>query len=841
MKSDQHAASTTVRPSALLRRAVALATLAALTLAAPALAQEPMVITNPDGTTTVSPSSTSGTGDQVAADPSQADLVSLDFGPDTSIYDLILYFAPIRRMNFVINDVKALQGEKVTIISNQQVPGSAAWEAFLSALEVSGFSLSIVGNTAKVIKSSEAGQKPIGIGVGRPSQSDGYVTQLIQLENTRVDDMAKVIQTMAPGDAKIVAYPPTNTLIITDTAANIRKLYQIMNELDVAAPRSTMEIYELVHASSSEVMSIIEQLYGTEESSEPEPSRRTSSSSRRSSSRTSSRSRRSPSTTESVSAGAESKYISKVLDDERTNSLIVLANQDGHKAVRDLIAKLDVDTDPSSGSQIHVVALENAKAEEVATIMSQLSQEGGAGQEPRSAAAARRAAQRAASQGRTLPGLEHAAGDDEEGRGAIAAFDSGMRIAADENTNSLVIIANNDDFKVVNSVIEMLDIERKSVFVDAVIMELSSEDAANVGLAYHLPQAPSDNAAGFIGTQLGASSLGLTTDALTGLAFGVFGEGITVPSIDPTTGSPIDLTVPAFGIALNALKSSGTTNIISNPNLTTLDNEEAQIIVGRKIPFPTTSGLNNLGQPVVSFQREDVAITLKVTPRINSSNFVTLELEVQVQEVEESAQSAAVTAAGGGFITSERELTTVALVRDNQTMVIGGLVGSTDGVSESKVPILGDIPLIGALFRSKNETNRKTNLMIFLTPHILDDPEDMVEIQRVKEAQRQEFLRRFYGRSRDEFYKELRNLLRYSMNFVDEPTMYRGPTEITQDLQLSDETRAAIQAAIDDARGVDPGRGAGSLPEEQPDLIIDDRSNTPAPAPAPAPAPGGGE
>lgn len=832
-----------VRPGTLLRRVVALATLATLTLAAPALAQEPTVTTNPDGTTTVSPGTSSGTGDQVAADPSRADLVSLDFGPDTSIYDLILYFAPIRKMNFVINDVKALQGEKVTIISNQQVPGSAAWEAFLSALEVSGYSLSIVGKTAKVVKSSEAGQKPIGIGVGKPSQSDGYVTQLIQLENTRVDDMSKVIQTMAPGDAKIVAYPPTNTLIITDTAANIRKLYQIMNELDVAAPRSTMEIYELVHASSSDVMSIIEQLYGTEESSEPEPSSRSSRrTSSRSSSRTSSRSRRSTSTTtESVSAGAEAKYISKVLDDERTNSLIVLANQDGHKAVRDLIAKIDVDTDPTSGSQIHVVALENAKAEEIATIMSQLSQEGGSSQEPRGAAAARRAAQRAAAQGRNVPGLENAKGEDDEGSGAIAAFDSGMRIAADENTNSLVIIASNDDFKVVNSVIEMLDVERKSVFVDAVIMELSSEDAASVGLAYHIPQSPSDNAAGFIGSQLGATSLGLTTDALTGLAFGVFGEGITVPSIDPTTGSPIDLTVPAFGIALNALKSSGTTNIISNPNLTTLDNEEAQIVVGRKIPFPTTSGLNNLGQPVVSFQREDVAITLKVTPRINSSNFVTLELEVEVQEVEESAQSAAVTAAGGGFITSQRQLNTVALVRDNQTMVIGGLVGSTDGVSESKVPILGDIPLIGALFRSKNETNRKTNLMIFLTPHIIDDPEDMVEIQRVKEAQRQEFLRRFYGRSRDEFYKELRNLLRYSMNFVDEPTMYRGPTEITQDLQLSDETRAAIQAAIDDARGTDPGQGAGSLPDDQPDLIIDDRSNLPAPAPAPTPAPEGEE
>ncbi len=789
---------------------------AAVLLSAPALAQQPVVTENEDGTVTVSPPNPAGQGSQVAADPSKASEILLDFAPDTSIYDLVLFFAPIKRLNFVISDVKELQNKKVTIISNRSVPGRAAWEAFLSALEVSGYSLSIVGNTAKVVKSSEAGQKPIGIGRGEPGSSDGYVTQLIQLENTRVDDMSKVIQTMAPGDAKIVAYPPTNTLIITDTAANIRKLYKIMNELDVAAPRSTMEIYQLVHASSSEIKGIIESLYlDPSDNNEPDTSR--SSRSRRSRrSRRSSRSRSND--TDAVSAGNEAKYISKVLDDERTNRLIVLANQDGHKAVRDLIAELDVDTEGTGNDLIHVVYLENAKAEEVAQIMSQLSQEGGSGEDNRTAAA-RRAALQARNRNRGGSQQE----DDGDDKGAAAAFDSGMRIAADENTNALVIIANNDDYRVVKSVIDQLDVERKQVFVDAVVLELSSEDSANLGLAYHLPQNPSDGSAGFIGAQLGATSLGLSQDALTGLAFGVFGDGVDVPILDPTSGAASTLTVPAFGIALNALKTSGSTNIISNPMLMTLDNEEAEIVVGRKIPFPTQSGLNNLGQPVISFQREDVAITLKMTPRINSSNFVTLELEVEVQEVEESAQSSAVTAAGGGFITSQRRLQTVALVRDNQTMVIGGLVGSTESVGESKVPILGDIPIIGSLFRSRNSGERKTNLMIFLTPHIIEDPDDMIEVQRVKEAQRQEFLRRFYGRSQDEFYSELRNFLRYSMNLVDEPTMYRGPTDISQDLDLSEGTRSAIQAVIEDSRTLEPGEGAGQLPEVDSDLIIDDR------------------
>ncbi|MEN0062644.1 MAG: type II secretion system secretin GspD [Myxococcota bacterium] len=788
-----------------------------------AFGQEPIVEKRSDGTTVVSPPNPVKIGDQVAPDPSRASKVSLTFGPETSIYDLILFFAPIKRINFVISDIKELQNQKVTIISNQEVAGSAAWEAFLSALEVSGYSLSIVGDTAKVVKSAEAGKKPIRIGkVGDPIRSsDDYVTHLIQLNNTRVDDMLKVIQTMAPSEAKIVAYPPTNTLIITDTASNIRKLYEVMNELDVAAPKSTLKIYQLVHADAAEVKTIIEELYGGEESKEPEPQSRV-----RRSSRARSRRSRTPAkeSTEGVSAGSEAKYISKVLEDDRTNSLIVLANQDGHKAVAELMLKLDVDTDPTSGSQFHVYYLENAKAEDVASVLQELSEGGGSDNQSQNVAQ-RRQAQR--NRNRTNP---NAPEQNAEGkRGVIAAFDSGMRIAADENTNSLIIIASQDDYKVIRDVIDSLDVERRQVFVDAVVLELSSEDAASLGVAYHAPTSGNPDGTGttsFVGAQLGASSLGLSQDALSGLAFGVFGEAIDVPITLPD-GSASTLAVPAFGIALNAIKTFGSTNIISNPNLTTLDNEEAEITVGRKIPFPTSSGLNSLGSPVISFQREDVAITMKVTPRINSANFVTLELEVEVQEVEESAQSSAVTAAGGGFITSERRLQTVALVRDNQTMVIGGLVGSTESTSETKVPILGDLPLIGGLFRSRSRQDRKTNLMIFLTPHIIDEPEDMEEIQRVKEAQRQEFLRRFYGRSKDDFYKELQNLLRYSMNFVDQPTMYRGPLDMAQSVELSDDTRAAVQSAVLSAGEQEPGAAAGELPESD-TLIIDDQATPPS-------------
>lgn len=259
---------------------------------------------------------------------------------------------------------------------------------------------------------------------------------------------------------------------------------------------------------------------------------------------------------------------------------------------------------------------------------------------------------------------------------------------------------------------------------------------------------------------------------------GVFGEAIDV-AIPDGTGGNATLSVPAFGVALNALQANSMVNILSTPNILTLDNEEAKIVVGRNIPFPISSGMDANGNQLVSYQREDVAITLKVTPQINESNYVTLEIMQEVSEIEEDSSGLDVTSAG--FITSKRSAETTVLVKDNQTVVIGGLMGQTETEVETKVPLLGDIPLIGALFRGRRDSSRKTNMLIVLTPHIIDDPVDLEEVYRVKVAQRDEFLRRFYGRSEVEQAQELEGLLRYSMNLIDEPSVYR--TKISTERQ----------------------------------------------------------
>jgi len=367
-------------------------------------------------------------------------------------------------------------------------------------------------------------------------------------------------------------------------------------------------------------------------------------------------------------------------------------------------------------------------------------------------------------------------------------------------------------------------VRRKQVFVDCVIMELSSQDKDEFDLAYHTPFSAGGETAGLVGAQFGTNSLGITQDSLSGFSFGVFGKSFDVPFLDPTTGQTTTLAVPAFGVALHALKQNQMVNIVSSPSLLALDNEKAKIVVGRKIPFPTTNGLNGLGQPVISFQREDVAITLQVEPRINSDNFVTLELKVEVQEIEDN-QAGGNIVQQGGFITSKREIETVALVGDNQTMVLGGLVGATDSESESKIPILGDLPILGALFRNRSKTVRRTNLMVFLTPHIIDDEDDMTEVMRVKEAQRQEFMRRFYGRSEVDQFSELQRLLQYSMNRVDRPSVFRGPAAVSSTVTLdgrpiSSEAREDLKEEADAARQMTPGAGAGTMPPGEVEVAL---------------------
>jgi general secretion pathway protein D len=724
--------------------------------------------------------------------------VTIDF-VDIQMSDLVKYMAEITGRNFILTE--EIKGT-ATIISHEPVTVAEAYEAFLSVLEVNGLTTVTVGGITKVVSTSNAANNPLRVYEGgNIPYTDNYVTQIIQLDNVSVSDISSVVKELSGKGAKIIAYAPTNTLIITDAAVNIRRVYKIISQLDVASPKAKLEIIPLRHATAAELEKVVEELYGGQggtSASQPAGA----------DSKASSKKRRSTPTPEaggsaSASAvGAEGKYIEKIISDERTNSLLILANEEAIEAVKRLIEKLDVDVDPASRAQIHVVYLENAKAEDVSQVLSSLANNTTGGSTSRNS----QNNSRNRRNGQTpMPqaggGKPNTAAEGEPGEGgAVAAFDSGLRIASDENTNSLVIIATKDQFEIIKQVITNLDIRRKQVFVEAVILELSTDDAGSFGMGIHAGN-PNGETTNIYSAQLGASSLGLSSDLLSGAAIGAFGPSISVPlgglgstSTSATgtdggsTASSID--IPAFGVVLNALQTSASVNIVSTPSVLTLDNEEAKIIVGRNVPFPVGQSQTSFGVPIVNYQREDVAITLKVTPQINESNFVTLEVFQEVQEIEGD-----IAAAGpGGPTTSKRSVENVVLVKDNQTIVIGGLISTTQNETETKIPILGDIPVLGVLFRGKSKQARKTNMLIFLTPHIIDDPTDLEEIYRVKIAQRQEFIRRFYGKSRENQEQELMELLSYSMNQIDQPSQYRGSTDGASQYQVIGEQAPATPA-----------------------------------------------
>jgi general secretion pathway protein D len=771
---------------------------------------------NKDGTTTVTTSDASGaptsTKKLPCAEPKTKVTMTYDNAP---LADVAKYMAQITCRNFILGE--DLKGQ-VTIISHQQVSVGEAYEAFLSALEVAGYTTVTVGKATKIVAVGKAANAPLKVYEGDEIPgTDNFVTQIITLDNVSVSEISTVVKELSGPSAKVIAYAPTNTLMITDAAYNIRRVYRIVKQLDVAAPRSKMEVVPLRYATAADVERILEEVYGVTASA----SGGSSSGGDRPSTRRRRRDEEAPATNagaSSTNVGGEAAFISKIIADERTNSLILMANEEALVKVKELIGRLDIDIDPASRSQIHVIYLEHANAEDVAGVLQSLSSgtgpRGGGGGGTGTAGGSRRSGGsgsrstggRGASGGGsrgsmgggkpnlpggaagndggsvdyadapTLPG--GAAGNDAGGPGqppgssVVAAFDNGVRITADENTNSLVLIAAPEDFRILKGVIDRLDIPRRQVYVETTVVEVASEDEFNAGIGYHFGSNDvSPFATGYASSQLNASSFGLNVaDLLSGLAMGVFGEGIDV-GVSDGQGGTATISVPAFGIALNALQSNSAVDILSNPSLLVVDNEEATINIGRNVPFPVSAGRDNNNNPIITYQREDVGITLQVTPQINESNYVTLELNLEVAEVEEDSSGLDVSTAG--FITSKRQTENVVVVRDNQTIVIGGLIGNTATKVRTKIPILGDIPLLGALFRGSRKTDRKTNLLIFLTPHVINEPADLEEVYRMKWAQREEFMRRFYGKSKKQQEEELRELLGYSMNVIDEPSRYR--------------------------------------------------------------------
>ena len=787
---------------------------------------------------------------KVVAPPPGDVLLHIDYD-GTEIKDVIKDFSEKTGHNFLIDP--KISG-KVTIIAPRPVSSEDAYKIFLAALDSQGYTTVVEGYDrqgkpwlTRIIDARDAKSEPLGVYRSSTPNVATLITRIVQLENVSVDDVSKVIQKMISGVGDLTIYNPSNTLIITDSGNNIRRLLDIIKELDISAPKQKLEVVPVQYAEAARVVEIIREIYG-EEASGTKAAKTPTRNSRSSRNKKNSKAKaKTPTSASSTSVGESSEHIGKMIADERTNSIIVLATEKSLADIKGLIAKIDYETDPEANSAIQVMYLAHAKAEELSQTLNSLIQQSNqrATQNNR-----RGATNNARTTGRNSTREAPATrGGTPGAAGSLGGnFQGEVRVTHDVPTNSLVVTAGVDDFRRLKRVVEALDIPRKQVFVETVIMEVSDTTIKDTGVSWHGGR-PGDadnpgsvNVVAGRGTQsLNLASALLDGSLLGGIGLGVFGNAIdlALPGVDG------GIQIPMFGIVLRALQDDSSTNVLSAPNILTLDNEEASIEVGETVPFPTGGFLGGLagaagatglsgGLPSISFTREDVGIILRITPQVNESDWVTLDIYQEISEVKEG--SATDTLSSGGPTTTKRSADTHVSVQSNQTIVIGGLMQEVETESEGKVPILGDIPLIGALFRNKKKTKRKTNLLIFLTPHVIDGPEDLQEVYRIKMLQREEFMRRFYGKTREEQIDELNSLVRFSMNLPDTPSVYRDRVprpktvnlsqpleeqEVDQEVRdlLKEEDDGSMLITPDGEYEVEGGDGSGEEDATEPDPL----------------------
>ena len=608
------------------------------------------------------------------------------------------------KVNFILSD--KIKAGKITIISPNPVTREEAWQAFLSALHSKDYTLVRVGKFFKIIPARDAKSSPLRtyLDGGSTDPSEEVITYLLKLKHITVRDIESILKDLKSKSGEIITFEPTNTLIITDTAINIRRMVKIINELDLPGGRDSIHVIDIYYASADDIAEKLQQIFG-------EKGGRGASSAKA----TRSKSKRRKGKTQETAEEAGSVTISNVIADERTNQLIIVAPRDAMPKIIDMINRLDVPI-PGDG-QVHVYYLENANAEELASTLTGMAGRGASSKK------GKRGAQ-------TSPG---ATGE---------LFEGEVKITADKATNSLVIVASTSDYNQLKKVIKQLDIRRRQVFVEAVIMEVTLSKGKTFGMAMnagYTMEVDGEQVPLYGGTTLGTmSSVVVDPTTLSGLAVGLRG-----PELEGTEGILGDgVTLPSFGVLLQMIQTDSAANVLSTPHILTMDNEEAEIIVGSNVPFITGQARDSQNRPVLSIQRQDVALTMKIKPQINESDYVRLQIQQEITELVSVSETL-------GPTTTKRAAKSTVVVKDNQTIVIGGLLRDVQKSDAEKVPFLGDIPILGRLFRRDKEGKEKTNLLIFLTPHIIKDEEDFKRIFKRKMDERNEFLRKFYGTEDD--------------------------------------------------------------------------------------------
>ncbi len=621
--------------------------------------------------------------------------LSIDF-TDVELPVLIKFISEQTKKNFIFDD--RVQG-KVTIISPRRVTLEEAYDVFLLVLQTKGFTTVTQGNTTRIIVAREARQDPIPTGVSKDTPSAEFITRLVPLQYLETTEVVPLVTPLISKDGMVSAFGSSNTLLLIDSRANIDRIVKILGEVDTEGAPATLQIYPLSFAVAADVAKTLNSIF-----LEGPPAAAAQAARGRA----------------RMGAIRPSRHVAvKFLADARTNSLIVHAGQDMQDDVADVLKKIDIPAS-AGGGKINVYYLENADAEEVSKVLASLSPEKRAG------------APTPAPGARTPPATTG-------GAVVSAELEGGVKVTADKATNALIIVASANDYETLLGVIKRLDIRRRQVFVEAVIMEITLDKSRELGAEFRGAVQTGGSGAAISGTNFGFT--GGVNDLISaisaGTALSFSGTGLTLGGTLGKVTLSDGTQIPAITAVLRAAETRDYVNILSSPHLLTLDNKEAEIIVGENVPFITSTSRDstNLANVINTVERKDVGITLRITPHIHESEFMNMEIYQESSAVKSTSDSATV-----GPTTTKRSTKTSVLVKNGDTVVIGGMMQETFSTSESQVPLLGDIPLLGYLFKYKSISRKKTNLLIFLTPNIIKEPKDLANVSEKQKKRMDTFV-----------------------------------------------------------------------------------------------------
>ena len=580
--------------------------------------------------------------------------ISIDFN-DVDLSVFIKFISELTSKNFVVD--QRVKG-KVTIISPSKISVKEAYKVFESVLEVHGYTTVEAGQVIKIVPSPDARSKNIETRLKEEAASpaDRVVTQLIPLKFANSTEIKKLFAPLISKSSVILAYPPTNMLIVTDVYSNIKRLLRILKAIDITGMGEELSVIPLEYADSTKFVKILDSVFKTK--------------------------------TRPKAQGSATAI--KFVADERTNTIIVLASEVETTKIKRLIHLLDRKT-PRGKEKIRVYYLENANAEDLAKVLQELpTKKGGT------------------SEGRKTTFVSETA-----------------KITADKATNSLIIMAGKEDYLVLEDIIHKLDVPRSMVYIESLIMEVNVEKDFNLGVEWIAGGKTSiDDKETAVGGSFRTTG-GVLPSPLTlpeqGFSLGIFSEAVTVAGI----------TFPNLGAVVRAFKKDKDVHILSTPQILTTDNEEATITVGKNVPYQTRAGTSEADVDYSYYEYKDVGITLKITPQISKDRMVRLNISLESTKLDELASIIE----NDRPTTLKRTIDNTVIVKDKSTVVIGGLIDDSFSKTEYKVPCLGDIPLLNFLFKSTSKAGDKTNLFVFIVPHVIENPAEAEGIYQKKKDQ----------------------------------------------------------------------------------------------------------